>query len=131
MASDNEGIAVELPVIERSSIMSTPTLNEIKEQAMRLTDEDRKALADFLAAHTEEAAENGKQSEPRDFSREMEWIRQNRQSYRGQFVALNEGQLVASGAKEREVWEAAKDAGVSVPFLAYIETTAEEAFGGW
>lgn len=61
----------------------------------------------------------------------MEWIRQNRESYRGQFVALNEGQLVACGAKEREVWEAAKQAGVSAPFLAYIETAAEEIFGGW
>jgi hypothetical protein len=111
--------------------MSTPTLNEIKQQVMLLTDEDRKALADFLVAHTEGAAENGKQSEPRDFSREMEWIRQNREPYRGLFVALNEGQLVASGAKEREVWETAKLAGVSLPFLAYIETKAEETFGGW
>lgn len=111
--------------------MSAPTLNEIKQQVLLLTDEDRNALAHFLAAHTAAASENGKQSEPRDFARELEWIRQNRRSYRGQFVALNEGQLVASGAKEREVWEAAKRAGVSVPFLAYIETTAEEAFGDW
>lgn len=109
--------------------MSTPTLNEIKQQALLLTDDDRKALAEFLVAHTEGAAGNGKQ--PRDFSRDMEWIKQNRQSYRGQFVALNEGELVASGTKEREVWQAAKHAGVSVPFLAYIETTAEETFGGW
>jgi hypothetical protein len=109
--------------------MSTPTLNEIKEHVLRLTNEDRKALADFLSAHSEAAPENGKQ--PGDFSQEMEWIRQNRESYRGQFVALNEGQLVASGAKEREVWEAAKLAGASVPFLAYIETAAEETFGGW
>jgi uncharacterized protein DUF5678 len=111
--------------------MSTPTLNEIKQQVLLLTDEDRKALADFLAAHTEGAAGNGKQSERRDFSRDLEWIRQNRQLYPGQFVALNEGQLVASGSKEREVWEAARRAGVTVPFLAYIETTAEESFGGW
>ena len=109
--------------------MSTSTLKEIKQQVLRLTDEDRKALADFLAAHTEGAAENGEQ--PRDFSREMNWIKQNRESYRGQFVALNEGQLVASGVKEREVWEAAKQKGASVPFLAYIETIAEETFGGW
>ena len=99
--------------------MSTPTLNEIKQKALLLTDDDRKALAEFLVAHTDGAAENGKQ--PRDFSRDMEWIRQNRQSYRGQFVALNEGELVASGTKEREVWQAAKHAGISVPFLAYIE----------
>ena len=111
--------------------MSTPTLNEIKQQVMLLTDEDRRALADFLVARGEGAAENGKQSEPREFARELEWIRRNRESYRGQFVALNQGQLVASGAKEREVWEAAKHAGVSVPFLAYIETAAEETFGGW
>jgi len=111
--------------------MSSPTLNEIKQKIMLLTDEDRKALADFLFAHNEGAAENGKQGEPRDFSREMEWIRQNRESYRGQFVALKEDQLVAFGATEREVWQAANRAGVRAPFLAYIETKAEETFGGW
>jgi hypothetical protein len=109
--------------------MSAPTLNEIKQQLLLLTDEDRKALADFLIAQSTATAENG--SQPIDFSREMEWIKQNRESYRGQFVALNEGQLVASGAKESDVWRAATRAGVSAPFLAYIETEAEESFGGW
>ena len=66
-----------------------------------------------------------------DFSREMEWIKQNRESYRGQFVALAAGQLIASGTKEDEVWRAARDAGVTTPFLAYIETKPEETFGGW
>jgi hypothetical protein len=109
--------------------MSATTLNEIKQQVLRLTDEERVALAEFLAAQTN--TDNGKQTVPRDFSREMQWIRQNRETYRGQFVALSEGQLVGAGAKEREVWEQAKRAGVSVPFLAYIETKAEETFGGW
>ena len=111
--------------------MSTPTLNEIKQQVRLLSEEDRKALTDFLVAQTEAGAENGKQSEPRDFSRELAWIKQNRESYRGQFVALKEEQLIASGAKERDVWQSAARAGVSVPFLAYIETEAEETFGGW
>ncbi len=111
--------------------MSTPTLNEIKQQVMLLSEEDRKALKDFLFAQTEADADNGKRIEPRDFSREIEWIKQNRKSYRGQFVALKEGRLVAHGAKEREVWQAAAGAGVSNPFLAYIETEAEETFGGW
>ena len=111
--------------------MSTATLNEIKQQILLLTDEDRKALADFLVAQTVSAAENGKQTEPLEFSREMEWIRRNREAYRGQFVALNEGQLVACGAKEREVWQEASRSGVSVSFLAYIETSEEETFGGW
>jgi len=109
--------------------MSATTLNEIKQQVLRLTDEERVALAEFLTAQTR--TDNGKQPEPRDFSREMQWITQNRETYRGQFVALSEGQLIAAGVQEREVWEQAKRAGVSVPFLAYIETKAEETFGGW
>ena len=72
--------------------MSTPTLNEIKQQVRLLSEEDRKALTDFLVAQTEAGAENGKQSEPRDFSRELAWIKQNRESC-GQFVALKEEQL--------------------------------------
>lgn len=111
--------------------MSSPTLNEIIKQVMLLSDEDRKELIDFLIAQPEAGAENGNQTEPRDFSREMEWIKQNRPSYRGQFVALKEGQLIAHGSKERDVWQAAVGAGVSLPFLAYIETEAEETFGGW
>ena len=111
--------------------MSTPTLDEIKHQAMLLSEEDRKALMDFLVTRIEPDVEDGRQIEARDFSREMEWIRQNRQSYRGQFVALNGGQLVAHGAKEREVWRAAAGTAVPNPFLAYIETEVEETFGGW
>jgi hypothetical protein len=66
--------------------MSTPTLNEIKQQVMLLTDEDRRALADFLVARGEGAAENGKQSEPREFARELEWIRRNRESTEGSLL---------------------------------------------
>jgi hypothetical protein len=111
--------------------MSTPTLNEIKQQVMLLSEEDRKDLTAFLLAQIRAGANNGGQTDLRDFSREMEWIRQNRQSYRGQFVALKEGQLVAHGTKEREVWQAAACTGISNPFLAYIETETEESFGGW
>lgn len=111
--------------------MSTSTLSEIKQQAMLLTVEDRKALKDFLVAQIEAGAKDANQTELRDFSREMEWIRQNRNSYRGQFVALTEGHLVAHGTTERDVWRAAGRDGVSAPFLAYIETESEETFGGW
>jgi len=111
--------------------MAAPTLNELKQQVMLLDDADRKALADFLAAQAEDEKKKGKQGEPGGFSREMEWIRQNRESHQGQFVALHEGQLIASGTREREVWQAAKHTGVSTPFLAYIETKEEETFGGW
>jgi hypothetical protein len=109
--------------------MSSPTLNEIKQQVMLLSEEDRKDLTTFLLAQAD--ANNGAQTEPRDFSRDMEWIRHNSQSYRGQFVSLKEGQLLAHGSKEREVWQAAVSAGISNPFLAYIETEAEATFGGW
>jgi hypothetical protein len=111
--------------------MSTPTLNEIKQQVMLLSEEDRRDLTAFLLAQAQANSNDGRQTEPHDFSREMEWISQNRRSYRGQFVALKEGHLVAHGAKEREVWQAAVGAGVSSPFLAYVETEAEETFGGW
>jgi hypothetical protein len=111
--------------------MSAPTLDEIKQQVMQLTAEDREALANFLADETKVSAEDGNRDGARLFSRDMEWIRQNRNSYRGRFVALKNGRLVASGTSERDVWQAATRAGVSGPFLAYIETNAEETFGGW
>ena|SRR5215813_2535165 len=111
--------------------MSASTLNDIKQQVMRLTEKERKALADFLAGKTGGSGGDGTQGDSQSFSREMAWIRQNRESYCGKFVALKEGRLVASGSSEREVWEAANRAGVSAPFLAYIETKIEESVGGW
>ena len=107
--------------------MSTPTLNELKQRVLLLSEEDRKDLTAFLL--TQERKDD--RAVARDFSRDMEWIRNNRAAYRGQFVALHEGRLIAHDANERDVWQAAVKAGSSVPFLAYLETEAEETCGGW
>ena len=63
--------------------MSSPTLSELKQQVMLLDEEDRKALADFLARQTDSRRKNGGQGDASSFAREMEWIKQNRESYRG------------------------------------------------
>jgi hypothetical protein len=112
--------------------MSTPTLPELKQQILFLSEEDRRALIEFLVAQAEADSKKEKHAGRANFSGEMEWIRRNRESYRGEFVALKEGgELVAHGASERDVWHNATLVGVDNPFLAYIETEAEETFGGW
>jgi hypothetical protein len=111
--------------------MSPPSLDELKQQVKHLSEEDRRDPAAFLIAQTAEDAKNGKPGGPHDFSREMEWIKSHREAYRGQFIALMDGQLIAHGPSERAVWQKAVNTGVGNPFLAYIETHREAAFGGW
>jgi len=66
-----------------------------------------------------------------DVSREMQWLKEHRQEYTGQWVALDGDRLVAYGKDAREVYQAAKEAGVEVPLVEYIDKMDELPFGGW
>ena len=66
-----------------------------------------------------------------DASREMSWLREHGHEYTGQWVALDGDRLVSHGTNAREVYQAAKQAGVEVPFLHHIDPPDELPFGGW
>lgn len=51
----------------------------------------------------------------------MRWLRENRQAYGGQWVALDGDHLIAHAATAAEVYAAAAEAGVSLPFVTYLE----------
>lgn len=105
------------------------SLGEIKQYVLQLSLHERLNLASFIEMQTKLDVQTKK---PRhDFSLEMAWLKTHRQAYRGQFVALKDGQLIAHGNDERVVSQAADAAGISTPFFAYLETEEEESFGGW
>ena len=66
-----------------------------------------------------------------DLSREMRWLKEHQQEYLGQWVALAGDRLLSHGTNAREVAEAARAAGVAIPFIAQVDPPEELPFGGW
>ena len=66
-----------------------------------------------------------------DLSRELQWLKEHRDEYVGQWVALAGDRLISHGANAREVADAARGAGVAVPFLTQVDPPEEFPFGGW
>lgn len=63
----------------------------------------------------------------RSFELELNWLKANREQYRGQWVALKNGQLILSDADGRAFSAKLKNAGVECPFIDYIETETSES----
>ena len=63
--------------------------------------------------------------------REMRWLAENRNEYVGQWVVVEGDRLIASGPDSREVFQAAKQAGIQIPFLVHVEPENQLPFGGW
>lgn len=66
-----------------------------------------------------------------DLTREMRWLKEHRHEYVGQWVALAGDRLLSYGPNAREVAEAARAAGVAIPFITQIDPPDELPFGGW
>jgi len=58
------------------------------------------------------------------------WIEEHTEEYRGQWVALNNGQLIAHGADGIDVAKAADDSGAPIPLLVFIPPADALPFAG-
>jgi hypothetical protein len=61
----------------------------------------------------------------------MRWLAENRDKYAGQWVVVEGDRLIASGPNSQEVFQAAKEAGIEIPFLVQVEPQDQLPFGGW
>lgn len=69
-------------------------------------------------------------STPRD--REMAWTQQPDPRYLGQWVALDGGNVAASGADGKVVYQAARAQGINNPFMFFVAEPHPTPFvGGW
>lgn len=68
---------------------------------------------------------------PLDITKELNWIKEHRTEYVGEWVALKGDVLISHGSNGLEVYEKARSAGIKNPFLAQIESEDELPFGGW
>ncbi len=62
---------------------------------------------------------------------EIRWLREHREAYAGQWVALDGDRLIASGADAKEVFAAARRSGVARPLIVQVESGHELPFSGW
>ena len=105
--------------------MSIETLDSIKKQMAVLTKQEKFVLANYLLEQTKVETENGKNIEDDEVKhRQLEWLKNNREKYAGQYVALDGDKLVGHGATIREAHERAKQNGVKSAFL--VRVFAEE-----
>jgi predicted DNA-binding antitoxin AbrB/MazE fold protein len=69
-----------------------------------------------------------------DLSKQGEWLRQNRDQYRGQWVVLDQDRLIGHTANADEVAaiiQRARDEGVYSPFVKLIPEDDEPIWMGW
>jgi hypothetical protein len=69
--------------------------------------------------------------QPISRDREMRWLAENRDRFVGQWVVVEGDRLIASGPNSQEVFQAAKQAGIEIPFLVQVEPEDQLPFGGW
>jgi predicted DNA-binding antitoxin AbrB/MazE fold protein len=69
-----------------------------------------------------------------DYSRLREWLRQNRDKYRGQWVVIDQDRLIGHTANADDVAaiiQRARDEGVRSPFVKLIPEDDEPIWMGW
>ena len=107
--------------------MSTEKVNEILRQAEALSSKEKVILAQQLLAQADSESSDRTQIH----LNRTRWLRDHRTEYAGQWVAFDGDQLVCHGTNNRDVLAEARQRGVKVPFVTYIEPLDALPFGGW
>ena len=72
------------------------------------------------------------QAEPaQSRARESAWVDQHRDEYLGQWVAIEGDTLIANGSNAREVYLAARGAGIAAPYIVHVTPKVDAYLGGW
>lgn len=101
------------------------TLDEIAEKVPNLTSGERRELMRLLQEEERKAeTAGGKNPSPN-----IEWLKEHRNEYAGNYVALFEGELIAFGRTIKEADTKAK--GYKKTLLTYVAAEDEELWGGW
>jgi GMP synthase-like glutamine amidotransferase len=121
--------------------MMTEKVQQVLRQIESLSADEKQSLVDYLTEQAQRdlsvsSSPNSSQpaapEEPDPYRRrEYEWLKQHRDEYAGQYVALYGDQLVAHGADGRTVLRQAREAGFPRALMVRIEAPDELPFGGW
>ncbi len=102
-------------------------LDEIAEKVPNLTSEERRELMRLL----QEEEHKSKTAGGKNPSPNIEWLKEHRNEYAGNYVALFEGELIAFGTTLKEADTKAKAKGYKKTLLTYVAAEDEELWGGW
>ncbi|MEO6390746.1 MAG: DUF5678 domain-containing protein [Pyrinomonadaceae bacterium] len=104
------------------------TLEQVINDVKSLAPEERRRL---LVALESLDANGTKPGDPIDSAQEHKWIDAHRDEYLGQWVAVEDDQLVAHGSDPRKVYLSARNAGIEIPFVVRVQKSDEPSSGGW
>ena len=95
---------------------------------MKLPPEERIRLRDAL-----DRLESNGNSTPTHETNEHEraWIDAHREQYLHQWVALDGDRLLAHGPDAKQVYDEARQQGITSPYLAQVSAKEEAFIGGW
>lgn len=114
--------------------MSESTFEQVLRGIQSLPPDALAKLREILNAPTEQEQRHevaralAGSASMRDFTADRQWLADHRDEYAGQWVALEDGQLISHGANAKAVHQAAKDAGHPDALLVLVEATNAPAF---
>ncbi len=116
--------------------MSSDLIDHLMEQAHNLTPQQRRLLITrLLEVERTTSGKNGVTleltDEERYRNREQQWLKDHGAEYAGLWVALDGELLISSGTDGWQVFDAARKAGIRVPFVVQVESPDDLPFGGW
>jgi len=118
--------------------MSFEQLNQILKQVEQLSTDEKLFLAKNLLQQADVASTSSKvsNSDPKNEafdkrSAQRNWSQLHREEFAGQWVALDGDTLLSHGTDNREVIAQARNLGVKVPFVLFIEPKNSLPLGGW
>lgn len=111
--------------------MSHVSYEQVLSQVQALLPDDKEKLRAYLNAQIEKdnaiesARELARSLAQRDLSAEYQWIKEHREEYARQWVALKGDQLISHGANGVEVMKTAREAGHPDAFFKLILSEEE------
>ncbi len=108
------------------------TLEQIIEEARALSPAEKRRLHQVLD-HELRQPELAQAAPPnyRTYEREHSWVGAHRDEYLGQWVAVDGDRLIAHGTNPRQIYLAAREAGIDVPYIVRVVEGQEPFTGGW
>lgn len=108
--------------------------DSILSQVQQLSAHDQLQIIQRVAQSLEHAQQPAKShvavrpASLRDFSVDRQWLAEHRDEYAGQWVALENGQLISHGPSAKEVHQTALDGGHPEALLVLIEPSDAPSF---
>ncbi len=121
----NSGPATPGAKINLRANQNVATLQQIIDEARTLSPAEKLKLRQALDHELEQAVP------VQSRTIESNWVERHRDKYLGRWIALEGDTLIASAANAREVFLAARQAGIANPYIIHVTPKLDPYLGGW